>query len=186
MSANPADLCTLADLKAWLNIGSTTDDVLLQRLLTAASVFMQSWMSATIPSASYTEVRDGTGSDTLVLGNTPVTAVTSVTVNGLVQTLSPDGIQPGYLFSDSAIFLVGTHFPIGRRNVTVAYTAGYNPIPFDLAQECISLAAWKYREKSRIGQTGTGMGPEHISFSLKDMPDSTLTLMQQYKKVVPV
>lgn len=186
MAANPADLCTLADLKAWLNIGNTTDDALLQRLITAASVFMQSWMSTDIPSASYTEVRDGTGSDTLCLGTTPVTAVASLTVNGLPQTLSPDGIQPGYLFSDSAIYLVGTTFPVGRRNVRVTYTAGYNPVPFDLAQECISLAAWKYREKSRIGQTGTGMGPEHISFSLKDMPESTLTLMQQYKKVVPV
>lgn len=188
MAASPADLCTLADLKAWLNIpvATTTDDALLQRLLTAVSVTMQNWMNRTIPSATYTDTRDGNGSDCLVLAIKPVTAVTSVTVGGQAVPVSPDGIQPGYLFSDTAVYLIGSKFTQGRRNIQVAYTAGYATIPTDLAQACIDQAAYQYRAKSHIGQTGTGMGPEHISFSDRDFTPGCKILMQQYKSVVPV
>jgi hypothetical protein len=176
----------LADLKAWLNISTSTDDVLLQRLLTAVSVTMQNWMNRTIPQASYTDTRDGNGSDTLSLAYKPVTAVTSVTVNGQAVLPSPDGIQPGFVFSDTAVYLIGSRFTQGRRNVQVAYTAGYATIPADLAQACIEQAAYQYRAKSHIGQTGTGMGPEHISFSERDFTPGTKALMQQYKSVVPL
>lgn len=184
--ASTSDLCELADVKAWLNITAAADDALLQRLITASSVFMQNWMNRTFATAPYAETRDGSGSDTLVLANTPVTAVSSLTVGGIAQGPSPDGIQPGYVFSDTAVYLIGSSFPAGRRNVAVTYTAGYTTVPQDLAQGCIDLVGWAYRGKQHIGQTGTGMGPEHISFSLKDMPDSTKTVMNQYKKVVPI
>lgn len=183
MSANPADLCILADLKAWLNITAATDDALLQRLLTTVSVCMQNWMNRVIPSATYTETRDGTGTDTFMLSNRPVTAVSSVLVNGQIVLPSPDGIQAGYVFSDMAVYLIGQVFTRGRRNVTVSYTGGYATVPFDLAQACIEQAAYQYRAKSHIGQTGTGMGPEHISFSDRDFTPGCKTLMQQYKSV---
>jgi hypothetical protein len=186
MAASPADLCELADLKAWLNIPGTTDDGLLQRLLTAVSTCMQNWMNRTIPSAPYTETRDGSGSDTLCLGNTPITAVTSLVVNGIPQVASSDGSQPGFVFSDSAVYLIGSRFPVGRRNVQVVYTAGFATVPVDLAQACIEQAAHQYLEKSHIGQSGTGMGPEHISFREHDFTPATKTLMNQYRKVVPV
>ncbi len=186
MSANPADLCTLADLKAWLNVTNATDDVLLQRLLTTVSVCMQNWMNRTIPSASYTETRDGNGSDTLVMANKPITDVASVTVGGIAIPESPDGIQPGFVFGEWGIYLLGYRFTQGRRNVKAVYTAGYATVPVDLAQACIEQAAYQYRQKSHIGQTGTGMGPEHISFSERDFTPGTKTLMSQYRSVSPV
>lgn len=184
--ADPADLCLLADLKAWLNIPGTTDDDLLQRLLTTVSVCMQNWMNRTIPSATYTDTRDGNGSDTLSLAYKPVTAVASVTVGGQAVVASPNGIQPGFVFSDTAVYLIGSKFYQGRRNVKVVYTAGYATVPTDLAQACIEQTAYQYRAKSHIGQTGTGMGPEHISFSEHDFTPGTKRLMQQYKSVVPL
>jgi hypothetical protein len=188
MAANAADLCLLADLKAWLNIpvGNTTDDVLLQSLLTRVSITMQNWMNRNIPSATYTETRDGNGSDALVMPNKPITDVTSVIIGGKVIPESSDGIQNGYVFGEWGIYLLGYSFTQGRRNVKVTYVAGYNPLPFDLAQACIEQAAYQYRAKSHIGQTGTGMGPEHISFSEHDFTPGTRTLMQQYKSVSPV
>ena len=184
MSVNPADLCLLADLKAWLNISNSTDDVLLQRLLTTVSVTMQNWMNRTIPSASYTETRDGNGNDTLVLANRPVTAVSSVLVGGQPVLPSPDGIQAGYVFDGWMVYLIGSVFTRGRKNVQVSYTGGFAMVPYDLAQACIEQAAYQYRAKSHIGQTGTGMGPEHISFTNQDFTPGTKTLMQQYKSVV--
>jgi hypothetical protein len=188
MAANPAvDLCTLADLRAWLNVGATTtDDVLLQSLLTRVSATMQNWMNRTIPSASYTETRDGNGSDSMVMANKPIIDVASLTIGGKSIPESPDGIQNGYVFGEWGIYLLGYGFTQGRRNVKIAYTAGYATVPNDLAQACIEQAAYQYRQKSHIGQTGTGMGPEHISFSERDFTPGTKTLMQQYKSVAPV
>ena len=186
MAANAVDLCTLADLKAWLNVTNTTDDVLLQSLLTRVSATMQNWMNRTIPSAPYTETRDGNGSDSMVMVNKPITAVTSVQIGSLLIPASPDGIQPGFVFGEWGVYLLGYRFTQGRRNVKVIYTAGYATTPVDLAQACIEQTAYQYRAKSHIGQTGTGMGPEHISFTDRDFTPGTKTLMQQYKSVVPV
>lgn len=184
MPINPADLCTVDDLKTWLNVQGSTDDALFQRLVTAVSVYMQNWMNRTIHSMSYTDTRDGCGTDIIVLGNRPVTEVTSLSVGGVSVAPSLDGVQAGFVFDDMAVYLVGSKFPRGRQNVKISYKAGWATVPFDLAQAAIELAAYRYREKGHIGQTGTGMGPEHISYSERDLPPSVKTLMNQYKSVV--
>ena len=186
MSANAADLCLLADLKAWLNISGISDDAMLQNLITRVSVTMQNWMNRTIPSAIYTETRDGNGSDTLVMPNMPITDVASVTVGGTAIPESPDGVQPGFVFGEWAVYLIGYRFSTGRRNVQIVYTAGFASTPSDLAQACLEQCAYQYRAKGHIGQSSTGMGPEHISFTDHDFTPGTETLMKQYKSVVPL
>src|SRR5712672_1141656 len=61
------DLTTLADVKAWLQTGQNpfpaTDDALLQRLISAASEFIQNWLGRQIVSADWLEIRDGPGGD---------------------------------------------------------------------------------------------------------------------------
>ena len=46
------DLTTLADVRAWLSTGQQAmlpiDDLLLQRLITAASQFTQTWLNRSI------------------------------------------------------------------------------------------------------------------------------------------
>ena len=58
--ASPFDLVSLADLKSWLGITGTEDDVLLARLITQISraVFNVIDRPAILPSA-YTEIYDG-------------------------------------------------------------------------------------------------------------------------------
>ena len=107
-------------------------------------------------------------------------------IGSQVIPASPDGIQNGYVIGEWGIYLLGYRFTTGRRNVKITYTAGYTEIPFDLAQACIEQAAYQYRAKSHIGQTGVGMGPEHISFSERDFTPGTKRLMQQYQSVAPV
>ena len=76
------DLTTLADVKAWLQTGQNpfpaTDDALLSRLITAASQYVQTWLSRPIALSNYTEIRDGTGGCRLQFACFPVTAVLSL------------------------------------------------------------------------------------------------------------
>jgi uncharacterized phiE125 gp8 family phage protein len=180
-----ADLTTLSAVKAWLKLTATTDDALLSGLVSSVSAWIQDYLNRTIASTSYSETYHGTGSDRIMLANYPVTAVASVTVNG--QTVQPStgyGVV-GYAFDAGSIAYIGGCFPEGFANVSVSYTAGYAAVPADLAQACVELVAFRYRERDRIGQTGTGMGPEHTSYSMADMPAAVKTVLDQYRKVVP-
>lgn len=194
-----ADFCTPGDLKDWLGIAGSKDDALLASLITNVTAAMLNKMNrADVLSASYTEVRNGNGGSRLALKNFPVTAVTSLKINGAVIPASPDSIQAGYVFDQYQLSLIGSSFlwpgnspgssfGVGANNITVIYTAGYASLPADLKQACIDWCAFRYRQKSWIGQTSKHLGTgETVSFSQKDMPDSVAAVIQQYSRRIPV
>jgi hypothetical protein len=139
------DLTTLADVKAWLQTGQNpfpaTDDTLLQRLITAASQFIQSWLNRQIAAADWQELRDGTGGQLMVLANSPVAAVLSLTIDGLAipPATTDGGFDAGYTFTPTELALRGYVFTRRPQNVIVTYTAGYPTSPPDIAQACIEL-----------------------------------------------
>jgi Phage gp6-like head-tail connector protein len=185
------DLTTLADVKAWLQIGQgafpTTDDALLSRLITAASRYIKTWLSRQIALAGYVETRDGTGGCRLQFACFPVTAVVSLTIDGQAVPAAASATTAGYRFSSTQLSLYGYRFVRGAQNVVIAYTAGYSMTPPDVAQACIELVALRYRERTRIGELSRSLGgAETVAYSLKDMSDATKTLLQQYRSVAPV
>jgi hypothetical protein len=181
------DLTTLANVKAWLSppLATTTDDALLQRLVTAASQFIQVWLDRTIAAQAYTETRDGHGGARLVLRNRPVTAVTSLVVDGVAIPPSTAPGAAGYRFDDVSLGLVGHAFTRGFQNVVVGYTAGYAATPPDIEQACIALVALRYKERDRIGHVSKSLAGETVTFTQKDLPADVATLLAQYRNVVP-
>jgi hypothetical protein len=183
------DLTNLANVKAYLSppLTTTADDALLTRLITAASQFIQSWLNRSIASATYTDTRNGTGGTRLFLRNRPVTAVSSLSVDGVAIAASdPPPLGAGYLFDDSSVYLIGSCFSKGAQNVVVQYTAGYAATPPEIEQACIALVALRYKERDRIGQASKNLGGEVVSFQQKDMPADVATVLDQYRNVVPV
>ena len=185
--ADPADLTTLSDLKAWLSIplSTTTDDALLTRLITAASKYIQSWLNRTIASATYNETRDGNGGTRMLLGNYPVTGVAALSIDGIAISPSAGPGQPGYVFNQYSISLIGYRFTRDYSNVAITYTAGYSSVPQELAQACIEMISLRYKERDRIGLVSKGLAGETTAFSQKDMPASVQTILGNYKRVVP-
>jgi len=187
------DLCPLADVKAWLQTGQTafpdTDDTLLTRLITAASQFIQSWLNRQIALADWQEVRDGSGGQRLAFANFPVSAVLSLSIDGLAIPPAPTGggYGAGYVFSPTELALRGYVFTRRAQNVVVAYTAGYVSTPLDIAQACIELVCQRYRERTRIGEVSRALGgSETVSFSQQDMSDDVKLLLSQYRALAPV
>jgi hypothetical protein len=182
------DLTTLADVRAWLQTGPqpypATDDLLLSRLITAASQFVQSWLNRPLLSGDWQEVRDGLGSwgdtVTLAFGVQPVTAVLLVVVDSV--TIPPDPTNygpsfvpagpggtspsfltqtagfPGYVFTSTAITIRGYWVPRKRATILLRYTAGFTSVPFDIAQATLELVCRKYRERTRIGERSKSLG----------------------------
>ena len=183
------DLTTLANVKAYLSppLATTADDALLSRLITASSQFIQTWLNRTIASTSYTDTRNGTGGTRLFLRNRPVTAVSSVTVDGVsIQASSAVPNGSGYLFDDSSVYLIGYSFTKGAQNVVIQYTAGYAATPPEIEQACIAFVVLRYKERDRIGQVSKNLAGEVVSFQQKDMPLDVATLLDQYRNVVPL
>ncbi len=187
--SDPADLTNLADVKAWLSVPATSvqDDPLLSRLITAASKYIQQWLNRTIASASYTETRDGNGGFRLSFANYPVTAVASLTIDDQPIPQSTAVAAPGYVFSPTAISLRGGYqFTRDMQNVVVSYTAGFATTPSELAQACIEVISLRYRERDRIGVVSKGLAGETTAFSQKDFPASVMTILNNWKKVIPL
>ena len=192
------DLCQLADVTAWLQTGQnpfpSVDDALLTRLITAVSQFVQSWLQRQIALCDWIETRDGNGGQRMAFANFPVSAVLSLTIDGLTippapppGTIGAGGFTAGYVFSPTELALRGYVFSRRAQNVIVTYTAGYASVPPDISQACIELVCQRYRERSRVGEVSKAlMSGETVTYSQKDMSDDVKTLLQQYQVVAPV
>jgi hypothetical protein len=199
------DLTTLGNTKQWLGISSETDDTLLTRLITAASFFIETYLSRRLGSQTYAEIRDGTGSRVMNFREYPVTAVSWVAVNGVSIPPAPDTVTPGYRFTRTQIILQGHRFTQGYGNVTLNYTAGYGPptggwfedacltagegdaiFPFDLEQACIELISWRYNERQHIGQSGKSLEGANVTYSVQDLPPDVKTVLDRYRRVALV
>jgi len=181
MTASQYDLTSLATLKTYINTGSS-NDVLLQQLLTSASVAIESYCSRDFISKAYVQTFDGTGGKALVLPNFPIAAVASVTIDGLAIPAASNFTSPGYYFNENMIMLNGYVFTKNWGNVVISYTAGYTVIPDDLIQACCGTVQYWLNDRQRGGETSRSMGGQTINYSTKDMPDWVKTILDQRKR----
>jgi hypothetical protein len=129
------DLCTLADVKAWLGRSDANSDAVLAALIARASRQILSYLRrGSILPHSVSEIRDGTGGYALVLREWPVLSVASLTICG--RPVPPigsntydgyafepwNGVPPGYA---QVLALNGLAFGRETQNVGIVYRAGY-------------------------------------------------------------
>lgn len=190
------DLTDLDSVKAWLSggVGSgqggigTTNDALIGSLITSVSAFINQYLNRTLLSASYVELYQGNGQSFMPLRQAPVTAVSAVQWSG--QTLNagnPLTLTSGYYIDGDGrtLRVIGYGFPF-RVPVQVSYTAGYLTPPADIAQACNELVGEAYKRRDRIGQVSKTLGgQEVVSYSVKDMNDTTRAMLAPYKVLAP-
>jgi hypothetical protein len=135
------DLCQLADVKAWLARTDTNSDALLAALITRTSRQIYSYLQRSlILPRGVTEIRDGTGGNTMVLRQWPVISVTSLTIGTRTiperttrctagWALEPwDGTPPGRaqtLSLNGHSFGISVPSAANTQNVQITYQTGY-------------------------------------------------------------
>lgn len=200
MLPGPDDLCALADLKAWLNVQTNSEDALLQNLITRGSAQMLRWMNRDhIVATTYTENRDGNDALFILPRNFPLISVSSVTVNGVAIPGAADQVSAGFVIDgrkimlrggSSAFYSLGPYssqyqyrFTRGFQNVQIVYQAGYANVPADLQQAAIEGFAYVYRRRTHIGEdANSASGQLTMSFSKEMLPASVLATLAQYTK----
>lgn len=184
--ANAIDMTTLSDVKSWLGLTVSTDDAQISRLITAASDWIQNYLSRDIVVTTYTdEIYHGNGQVQLMLRQYPIVAVSSVQVISGSTVLATYAASDVY-FDDRSVYLKSGTFPRGQGNIKITYQAGYTTIPFTLQQATIELVAMRYREKDRVGHVSKQLGGETVTFNISDMPNSVRTILNNNANVVPV
>jgi hypothetical protein len=188
MAAAPDDLCTLADIKAWLPNQGNNDDVTLQNLISNASLQVLQYMDRPHILASaigaLTENYDGNDSDRLLPRQFPIIAVTSVSIDGVPVQQSTGPTTAGFLWDARRILLRCFRFCRGVQNVQLSYTAGYASVPLDLKQAAIEAFALAYRQRVRIGEKSNSMsGQITVAYDMSDVPARSMNIFNQYRRL---
>jgi hypothetical protein len=184
-------LTDLATVKELLNITASGNDTELGHLIDRVSLAGARYCNRVFGSASYTETYDGSGTNKQWLNNRPVSAVTSVTIDGTLATQRPSG-QPlafGWTFDKNQIQLTGWCFPMGQQNVQVSYTAGYavsEVLTPDLWSAAAEWVAYIYKQMGRIGKASEGLAQNNTAFIKDNMPETVKAVFDNYKQMALV
>lgn len=194
-------LASVADFKTYLNVTNTTDDALISKLLTQASVRFESLCGRRFGVRSYDEFYDGDGTRTLPLRQHPVIGVSSVHLDDDASPIpaATGTTDPGWRLVDDVVIINGVSGPVfpspffldkstyyfrkGRRNVRVVYSAGYSEIPDDIQAAVIELAALKYKERLRLGLGSESMAGMNATFLPAIVPLSVMSVVEQYRRI---
>lgn len=207
MALSDRALCSLQALKAYLGLEVADYDSALEGIIEAVSAGAESHTGRALMARDYSPdpadpaydpdnaVFDGYGGETLALPQYPVQSLTGLSLNGLA--LAPaSGVSPGWVLNrrSGMVSLVGGVFTPGLGNVAVAYRAGYETAPADLAQAAVEWAAAKVLDSHLAGNLGgkrLGLRSEALpdglgtrSFESGALPAAVRAVLDRYRKAV--
>lgn len=182
------DLTSTAAVKAYLGITETAADGLIAKLVAAVSHAVATYCDRSFASSSCTYVTSGKGGTSLVLPESPVTAVTSLTIDGATVGARTFVGGAGYVLMSPVLMLDGgLRFTRGIANVSVAYTAGYSEIPADLDFAVVETVASWFKRRMRVDEQSKSIGAagETVSFAMGEMPQAARFIVDQYRRTWP-
>ncbi len=170
--------------------GNRSDFLLRDLIKRASAVILANANLDVCYSAAQTETRNGNGKDRIVAKVTPITAVTSVTIDGVTVPAATSTIGSGYVFDDQMIYLRGYVFTQGYRNVVLSYAGGVaagSQVASALEQACLVTCALWWKRRAHIDQVSlsapSGIGS--TSFLQVDIPKEAQTIINQFKRGAP-
>jgi len=137
-------LFELTDLAAYLQQDIDTASATVAR--TMATGVITGYTNQLIESATYTHLLPIGSGLTIRLPQRPVTAITSVTVDGTALTRSTQWDWDG--ISDVVVFDDWTPDDEDQWQATVVYTAGHATVPDDITAVALSVAGRLYNATS--------------------------------------
>lgn len=180
--------CTVANVKSFLEkkAGTVQDNGVLQILVDGANGFAREKMGVDVLHAARTEYRDGTGTNTVVFKIRPATAVSSVKVGAPGTTRATLVLNTEYVWDERGVYLVASSFARGVQNIELNYSAGYADVPPALRAAVTKMAALRFRELDRLGQTSKALAGETINFDLEAMPKDVRDTINLYGSNTPI
>lgn len=177
-------LASLDLVKRVGRIRDAADDRLLTELIEGATSRIQQLTQRRLFEATQVEVRDGHGRPSMMMRERPVSAVSSVRINGAEVPARVSYGQAGFFHDTASVHLSGRVFTAGMGNVEITYTAGYASIPWDLQVACAEMVIERLKGIDRLGISSKSLAGEHISYMDGSAPPTALSVIETYRSVV--
>lgn len=185
-------LCTVEEVKAYLNLSETSGDEQLTSLVNNVSLAAQNtYMQRTLLSAEATEYYSGNGvSRMLVLKRYPVISISSfVAYEGGDELVEGDDYE---LDAEAGtIELKHSAFPKTVKEIAITYTAGYAAgadnvadVPGDLRQSVIEAVALKKgrRTHKSVGLRAQSKGDSSREYDTRSFPPEIVEVWKRYRR----
>lgn len=72
------------------------------------------------------------------------------------------------------------------QGVVPPLPAAADHLPEDIQLSCWELTALTYKNATRVGDTGTGLGPDRVNYMLKAMSQPTIDRLNRHREVFPI
>lgn len=187
-------LISLADAKAFLKITASSEDGIVGDMVNEISQFVNNHCGHNILETTYTEYYDGDGTNELILGNFPVSTLTSVNddVARSFSASTAKSVASDILLEKGAgiirLWNNGGIFMCGQGNVKVVYVAGYTlatvPHPIQLAVR--KLVAMLYRRSYQTPKDGVQTETQQdrtTTFFDEAIPKDVTMMLQPYRVI---
>lgn len=192
-------LVTLADYKSALGITGTDENTKITQYSLEIDDRVKSYLGYDTEETEYSqELYDGSGTNTLIPRNIPVTTITTLEV---YEGLDSDGNEDWETWTQNdeytrliirdggmVIHIDGACFPEGEQNIRLTYTAGYDSdtLPQDIQAVCKELMILKYRniDKEVMGKSSASIGMgSNTSDTYEFNEDDILKKIEHYRIV---
>ena len=206
MALNSNAIVTLAEAKAQLKIvdTNTKEDATFEGYINEISSAVELYCKRKFVSQSITsELHDGNGGRFLYPRYFPIQQLSTESAPTTSQKLaslqyrnSPDDswidieddidhifIETGDDSCRPFIELYDTYFPVGRRNITLSYKAGYTTVPSDVKMAVLEMIQMRWNEAKR-GNDWLGQGNINASQSGNSYSTSLINLDKRWKSVL--
>ncbi len=206
MALNSNAIVTLAEAKAQMKLvdTNTQEDATFEGYINEISSAVELYCKRKFVSQSITsELHDGSGGRFLYPRYFPIQQLSTESSPTTAQKLAslqyrdtPDStwtdiedninnifIETGDDSCRPYIELYDTYFPVGRRNITVSYKAGYTTVPSDVKMAVLEMIQMRWNEAKR-GNDWLGQGNINASQSGNSFSTSLITLDKRWKMVL--
>lgn len=171
-------LVKLQDLRDYIGEEGSSQDRRLGLLGARASQIVANYcLQSTLEEATYTdELYDGSGTDTLLLKGSPVTAVSSLKEYGVALTVGQDPSavpSPEVLwYADGRLVRPWSAFAAYPNYYKVSSVRGYavGSVPQPIVQAVLDLTAIMVKEKDRFGLQSKVTGSQTVQY-MRKIPD---------------
>lgn len=191
MTLNANAILTLNEAKTYLKLPlvNTSQDDVIELWINAAADFFETECDRILKKKTgIVEYHGSKASQSIVLRQFPVIAVTEIRVDPTAAFTDPGTIvdPSSYAWDEEGevTYLTGRCFPSGKKSVKVTYDAGYDPVPYDLKEAANWYVYWrsKIRDAGDIGRSTRSKEGESTSYS-QSVPQDIMDTLLRYKRL---
>jgi len=187
MAVDADALTSLANVRAYLDLGVSTYDTMLEDFIDRVTDQFETYCSRYFKAADYTEYLDGKGLNILFPKQWPINSVASIYDDsdwawGETTVIDSDDYR---IVDDIYVQLKSSVFTKYIQNIKITYNAGYTTIPEDLEQAAIEQVAWLFRKNQGQleGVTSKSLGDGSITYyGLAILPGAVEVLNRYQRK----